>query len=367
MPTGTEPAGAAGRADGRPQAAAAAAAADRLGGPTAGRPPSVRAAGQAAAHAARARLAGQPGAAGRVLRAARASRSSARPTPPAWARFVLASAAATGFSGELIPVHPVHRTVFGRPAVASLRDLAEPADLAFVMVPTDAVEERARRRGRGRRARRDRARLRIPGDRRRRAGRWSERLIARAAAHGITLLGPNCLGFLNAHARAGPFALTVPLPLLAGPVGIALQSGALASVMLGFARSRAIGVSTLATPGQRGDDHRDRHDRVPDRGRAHQGHLPVPRADRRSGRVRRRGRAGRPGGQADRRAQGRIQPGGQPGGARPHRVGRRGRRRGRRGAPPAQRDQGDQHRGTADHRRPARLRRGRRAAAGWAC
>ena len=57
-----------------------------------------------------------------------------------WARFVAASAAATGFSGSLIPVHPVHRTVFGRPVVASLRDLAEPVDLAFVMVPEHAVE-----------------------------------------------------------------------------------------------------------------------------------------------------------------------------------------------------------------------------------
>jgi acetate---CoA ligase (ADP-forming) len=74
-------------------------------------------------------------------------------------------------------------------------------------------------------------------------------LADRAAAHGITLLGPNCLGFLNAHAHAGPFALTVPLPLAAGPVGIALQSGALASAVLAFARARAIGVSTLVTLG----------------------------------------------------------------------------------------------------------------------
>ena len=34
-----------------------------------------------------------------------------------------------------------------------------------------------------------------------------------------------------------------------GPVGIALQSGALASVVLSFARSRATGVSTLVTLG----------------------------------------------------------------------------------------------------------------------
>jgi acyl-CoA synthetase (NDP forming) len=165
-----------------------------------------------------------------------------------WAQFIAASSAATGFSGPLIPVHPEHATVFGRPAIRSLRDLAEPVDLAFIMVPPHAVPhviddagaagvrhaivlasgyQEAGAEGRDR----------------------QDRLVAQAAAHGIVLLGPNCLGFLNAHARAGPFALTVPLPLRPGPVGIALQSGALASVVLAFARSRAIGVSTLVTLG----------------------------------------------------------------------------------------------------------------------
>src|SRR5258708_33735697 len=56
----------------------------------------------------------------------------------AWARFLLATAAAIGFTGELTPVHPRHKTVLGRPAVARLRDPREPADLAVFMVPTAA-------------------------------------------------------------------------------------------------------------------------------------------------------------------------------------------------------------------------------------
>jgi acyl-CoA synthetase (NDP forming) len=166
----------------------------------------------------------------------------------AWARFVAASAVATGFSGPLIPVHPVHQTVFGKPAVRSLRDLSEPADLAFVLAPTEAVETVLNDAGAAgvRSVIVLAAGYREAGEQ----GRALEqRLVALARAHGITVLGPNCLGFLNAHARAGPFALTVPLPLIAGPVGIALQSGALASVVLAFARSRAIGVSTLTTMG----------------------------------------------------------------------------------------------------------------------
>ena len=41
----------------------------------------------------------------------------------------------------------------------------------------------------------------------------------------------------------------MPLPLTAGPVGVALQSGALTSVVLGFARSHAIGISSLTSVG----------------------------------------------------------------------------------------------------------------------
>src|SRR5258706_6085887 len=166
----------------------------------------------------------------------------------AWARFGFASAPAAGFAGELTPVHPRHSAVFGRLAVPSLRDLAEPPDLAFIMVPADAVEGVLEDAGAAgvRGAIVLASGYREIGD----GGRTlEESLAARAAAHGITLLGPNCLGFLNTHAKAGPFALTVPVPLQAGPVGIAMQSGALASVMLSFARSRAIGVSTLASLG----------------------------------------------------------------------------------------------------------------------
>jgi acyl-CoA synthetase (NDP forming) len=75
------------------------------------------------------------------------------------------------------------------------------------------------------------------------------KLVAQAAAAGITLLGPNCLGFINVTTGAAPFGLTVPLPLTAGPVGVALQSGALTSVVLGFARSHGIGISTLTSVG----------------------------------------------------------------------------------------------------------------------
>jgi acetate---CoA ligase (ADP-forming) len=165
-----------------------------------------------------------------------------------WARFIVAASAAVGYSGPLLPVHPRHSTVFGRPAVPSLRDLPEPADLAFILAPTEAVPSVIEDAGAAgvRNAIVLASGYREAGQ----SGRdLEDDLVTAAARHGILLLGPNTLGFLNTAARVAPFGLTVPLPLAAGPVGIALQSGALSSALLAFARSQAIGVSTLASLG----------------------------------------------------------------------------------------------------------------------
>jgi acyl-CoA synthetase (NDP forming) len=165
-----------------------------------------------------------------------------------WARFIVAASAAVGYTGPLLPVHPRHDKIFGRPAVRTLRDLAEPADLAFILAPTQAVatviEDAAAAGVRN-------AVVLASGYREAGADgvALEDGLIAAAARHGIVILGPNCLGFLNTAAKAAPYALTVPLPLTKGPVGIALQSGALASVLLAFARAHAIGVSTVASLG----------------------------------------------------------------------------------------------------------------------
>jgi acetate---CoA ligase (ADP-forming) len=165
-----------------------------------------------------------------------------------WARFIVAASTAVGYTGSLLPVHPRHDVIFGRPAVRTLRDLDEPADLAFILAPTEAVssviDDAAAAGVRN-------AVVLASGYREAGADgvELEDSLIASAASHGIVLLGPNCLGFLNTGAKVAPYALTVPLPLTAGPVGIALQSGALASVLLAFARAHAIGVSTVASLG----------------------------------------------------------------------------------------------------------------------
>ena len=165
-----------------------------------------------------------------------------------WARFIVASCATAGFGGPLTAVHPRATSAFGLPVVPSLRDLPEPADLAFILAPLEAVEGVLD----------DMGAAGIPnavvlasgyrevGE----TGRALEdALLHRAIANGVTVLGPNCLGFVNAHSRSAPYALALPPPLIAGPVGVALQSGALASVVLAFAKAHAIGLSVLTSMG----------------------------------------------------------------------------------------------------------------------
>lgn len=166
-----------------------------------------------------------------------------------WSRFIVAASSAVGYDGPLLPVHPTHQTVFGRPAARSLRELAaEPPDLAFILVPTQAVaevvEDAAAAGIRNAIVLASGYREAGPGGQ-----RLEDSLVAQAASHGIVLLGPNTLGFINTAARTAPFGLTVPLPLTPGPVGIALQSGALSSAFLAFARAHAIGISMLASLG----------------------------------------------------------------------------------------------------------------------
>ncbi len=165
-----------------------------------------------------------------------------------WARLIVASCATTGFSGPLTAVHPRATSAFGLPVVRNLRDLPQPADMAFILAPIQAVEGILD----------DMGETGIPNGVVLASGyretgpqgrALEDALVARAVANGVTILGPNCLGFINAHTRSAPYALTLPAPLTAGPVGVALQSGALASVVLSFAKAHAIGLSVLTSMG----------------------------------------------------------------------------------------------------------------------
>ncbi|GHO49138.1 hypothetical protein [Ktedonospora formicarum] len=74
-------------------------------------------------------------------------------------------------------------------------------------------------------------------------------LLTFAQEHGLTILGPNGNGFINVTDQITPYGLPITPPLKAGPVGVVLQSGALASAVLAYAQGHGIGLSLMVAMG----------------------------------------------------------------------------------------------------------------------
>jgi acetate---CoA ligase (ADP-forming) len=165
-----------------------------------------------------------------------------------WSLATFTNLRSHGFTGGVYLVNSRADTVHGTTAYRALSAIPASVDLAFVMVPTSAVLPVLR----------EGADLGIrcyviltagfaetgPDGRRR-----EEQITQFASARGLTILGPNGNGYVNAAAGITPYGLPIPGPLSAGPVGVVLQSGALASSVLAFAQARNIGVSLLTSMG----------------------------------------------------------------------------------------------------------------------
>src|SRR6201994_4009601 len=152
------------------------------------------------------------------------------------------------FKGPVYLVNPRGIPVHGEKSYAKVADLPGPVDLAFVMVPTSAVLSVLA----------EGADPGIPSAVLLTSGfaevgeegaELERQVVELARSRGLTILGPNGNGYINAAGGSTPYGLAIDKPLLSGPVGVVLQSGALASAVLSFATSRNIGVSLLVSMG----------------------------------------------------------------------------------------------------------------------
>jgi acyl-CoA synthetase (NDP forming) len=165
-----------------------------------------------------------------------------------WCRHLYDTMRASGDLSQLVPVTPKYTAVGGVPARPSLRDLDEPADLAFMLLSSDKLP----------------AALAEAADAGIKnavilAGGYTEagpegqakqrQLTEHARRLGMTILGPNSMGFLNSHAGIHPFCGTIPLPNIPGPVALVSQSGALSRVTLEYAHANGIGLSLMVSVG----------------------------------------------------------------------------------------------------------------------
>jgi acetate---CoA ligase (ADP-forming) len=153
-----------------------------------------------------------------------------------------------GFRGPLFAVNRSARPAHGLPTAASCARLGAPIDAAVLLVPRSAVVDVLADVAE---AGASTAVVLSSG--------WAETgpegvaaqqaLTNRAHALGLTLIGPNCLGFMNVPARTGAWTASVPPNLVPGPVAVVSQSGGIGNAVADLAAEYGIGLSQVVTTG----------------------------------------------------------------------------------------------------------------------
>ena len=162
-----------------------------------------------------------------------------------------------GFTGDVYPVNVTARQVGRRKAYPSLEAVPGAVDLAVVAVPAGSVPDVVAQAG-------DVGAHGLvivsggfgeSGDAQaREVGLAVQRVVVGAArAHGMRIVGPNCLGVINTDPEVRLNASLAPLTPPRGRAGFFCQSGALGVAVLGEAAKRGLGVSTFVSAGNRAD------------------------------------------------------------------------------------------------------------------
>jgi acyl-CoA synthetase (NDP forming) len=158
------------------------------------------------------------------------------------------------FEGPIYPVNPARKEIQGLPAFPSIDDVPGAVDCAIIAVSAEATQEAVEgciRKG-VKAAVLYGAGFSETGD----EGRVKqERLVETARAGGLRILGPNCMGLMNSHARFyGTFASAleegVPTP---GRIAVASQSGGYGGYLMKHLFLRGLGLSQWVTTGNEAD------------------------------------------------------------------------------------------------------------------
>lgn len=165
-----------------------------------------------------------------------------------WSTALLANLTGHGFSGAVHLVNARGSVVAGRATARSCAELGEQADLGVVMVPAaGAAEAVAGLADAGARSAvvlsSGFAEVGAEGLNR------QEKLVESSRSAGITLLGPNSLGFMNLARRVLAWATPVALPSRTDGVAVVSQSGATAFFLAGLAHQQDVALSHVIATG----------------------------------------------------------------------------------------------------------------------
>jgi acetyl coenzyme A synthetase (ADP forming)-like protein len=173
-------------------------------------------------------------------------------TPGTIGHEIVASLVRCGYTGAVYPVNPRAAAICSVPAFPDIEAIPAAIDQAIIVVPKELVQgvvEGCARKG-------------IPGlvvissGFKEVGGEGLERerrLTEFVRASGMRMVGPNCMGVLNANPAVsmnGTFAPALP-PY--GKVGFVSQSGAMGLSVLDYAREYGIGISQFVSVGNKAD------------------------------------------------------------------------------------------------------------------
>lgn len=159
----------------------------------------------------------------------------------------------SGFTGEVLPVNPRRPLFDGTPAAASLDDVRPgPVDHVLILTPAGTVPSVLRScvaRGVGA------VTVLSSGVGEGDVTAQAQLLAEIIGDSGMRVLGPNCLGVVNAHSGliASPASAFVSGQISAGPISIVSQSGAVGAYLVGLLSEVGLGVRYFASTGNETD------------------------------------------------------------------------------------------------------------------
>jgi acetyl coenzyme A synthetase (ADP forming)-like protein len=165
---------------------------------------------------------------------------------------ILANIVKYGFTGAVYPVNPKALSVHSIKAYPSVAEIPDPVDLAVIVVPKEhvlAVAESCGKKGvRGLVV--ISAGFREVGE----VGAAAERaLVEIVRRYGMRMVGPNCMGVLNAAPEVSLNATFAPTMPPFGHAAFVSQSGALGLSVLDYATEYGIGISQFVSVGNKPD------------------------------------------------------------------------------------------------------------------
>jgi acetyl coenzyme A synthetase (ADP forming)-like protein len=165
---------------------------------------------------------------------------------------ILANLVRYGYTGTVYPVNSRAPAVHAMKAWPGVEEIPDPVDMAVVCVPKQFVAEVAEACGR----KGVRGLVVISAGFREVGGEGIDRekqLLEIVRRHGMRLVGPNCMGVLNADPAVAMNATFAPSMPPFGRAGFVSQSGAMGLSVLDYAREYRIGIAQFVSMGNKPD------------------------------------------------------------------------------------------------------------------